>query len=130
VENCLGELVAILPHLAKALKLVREENERERLRREEERKRQEEERQRQEEYDRKAKVVGKFLRRWNESNAFRDFAAAIQDGVDKSPAQNGQKQEVLEIAKWIAHHAKNLNPLEDFESMIDEFNDPPWQYGW
>jgi hypothetical protein len=130
VENCLEDLVAILPHLAKALKLVREENERECLRREEERKREEEERQSQEEYDRKAKVVGEFLRRWNESKAFRDFAAAIQDGVDKSPVQDGHKQEVLEIAKWIAHHAENLNPLADFESMIDEFNDPPWQYGW
>jgi|ERR1700678_965554 len=57
VKNCLDELVAIFPHLAKALKLVREENKRERLRREEERKQEEEEQQRQEEYDRKAKVV-------------------------------------------------------------------------
>lgn len=121
VENCLGELVAILPHLAKALKLAREENERDRLRREEERKQEEEERRRQEEYDRKAKVVGEFLRGWNESKAFRDFAGAIEDKAEQLSLQDGQKQEILEITKWIARHAENLNPLADFEWMIDEF---------
>ena len=64
--------------MAKALKRVREEAERERLRIEEDRKQREEERRRQEEYDRKAKVAGEFLRRWNESKAFRHFAAAIE----------------------------------------------------
>ncbi|MBZ5700405.1 MAG: RWP-RK domain-containing protein [Acidobacteriia bacterium] len=129
-ENCLGELVAILPHVAKALKLIREENERERLRREEERKQAEEERRRQEEYDRKAKAVGEFLRRWKESKAFRDLAAAIEEKAESSPVRDGQKQEILAIAQWIAQHADNMNPLADFGWMIDEFNDPPWQYSW
>ena len=130
VENCLGELVAILPHVAKALKLIREENERERLRREEERKQAEEERRRQEEYDRKAKVAGEFLRRWKESKVFRDLAAAIEEKAESSLVQDGQKQEILAIAQWIARHADNMNPLADFDWMIDEFNDPPWQYSW
>jgi hypothetical protein len=128
VENCLGELVAILPHIAKALELVREDNERERLRREEERKHAEEQRRRQEEYDRKAKVVGEFLRRWKDSEVFRDLAAAIEEKARSSAVQDGQKLEILAIAQWIAQHAENINPLVDFDWMIDEFNDPPWQY--
>jgi hypothetical protein len=61
IENCLGEVVAILPHVAKAVKLVREEKERARLQREVERRKAEEERRRQAEYDRKAKVVCEFV---------------------------------------------------------------------
>jgi hypothetical protein len=128
LEDCLGELVAILPHVAKALKLVREDNERERLGREEEQRRAEEERGRQEEYDRKAKVVGGFLRRWKESKAFRDLAVAIEEEAEISPVQDGQKQEILAIAQWIARHADNVNPLADFECMIDEFKEPPWSH--
>jgi hypothetical protein len=128
LENCLGELVAILPHLAKALKLVREENERDRLRREEERKQREEEHERQEEYDRKAKVAGEFLQRWRDSKAFRGLAVAIKEKAESSPAQDSQKREILALAQWIAQHANNLNPLDDFDWMIDEFNDPPWPY--
>lgn len=115
----------MLSPLAKALKRVREEAERERLRIEEDRKQREEERRRQEEYDRKAKVAGEFLRRWNESKAFRHFAAAIEREAQQSSVQDERKQEILKIAKWIAVHAENLNPLGDFEWMIDEFHDPP-----
>lgn len=130
VENCLGELIGILPHIGKALKLVREENERERLRREEERKQAAEERLRQEEYDRKAKVVGEFLQRWKESKAFRDLAIAIEQKAESSAFEEGQKQEVLTIARWITQHADNVNPLADFDWMIEEFSGPPYQYRW
>jgi hypothetical protein len=130
VENCLGELVATLPHVAKALKLIREENERERIRREEERKQAEEQRRRQEKYDRKAKVVGEFLRTWTESKAFDELAAAIREKADSLPVQDVQKGEILAIAEWISEHADHLNPLADFEWMIDEFKDPPRQYSW
>jgi hypothetical protein len=128
VEKHLGELVATLPHLAEAIKRIREENERERLRREEEQRQMEERRRRQEEYDRRSKVVGEFLRAWKESQAFRDLAVAIEGKVESVAMEDGQKQEILTIAQWIARHAENINPLGRLEWMIKEFKEPGWKY--
>lgn len=130
VENCLGEVVAMLPHVARALRLIREENERERLREQEERKQAEEARRKQEEYDRKAKVVNQFLQGWKDGAAFRDLADAVRRKVEASSVRDDQRQEMLAIANWIAHHADYIDPLTDFDWMIDQFNDPPGQYSW
>ncbi len=128
VEKCLGDMLALLPHLAKSLRLVREEDERERLRREEEAKRAEEERRRREEYERKAKVAAEFLKEWNASRGFRELAAALTESTQNAALEDAQKQEMLGIAEWIARHAENLDPLKHFEWMIKNFKKPSWQY--
>jgi hypothetical protein len=73
-------------------------------------------------------VVGEFLRTWTESKAFHELAAAIREKADSLPVQDVQKVEILAIAEWISEHADHVNPLADFEWMIDEFNGPPQQY--
>lgn len=128
VEKCLGDMVAVLPHLAKSLRLVREENERERLRRQEEEKRAEEERRRREEYERKAKVAAEFLKEWNASRSFRELAAALTESTQNAPVDDAQKQEILGIAQWTARHADNVDPLKHFRWMIGNFRKPSWQY--
>ena len=128
VEKFLGDMVAVLPHIAKSLKLVREENERERLRRQEEEKAAEHARMRREDYERKAKVAAEFLKDWNASENFRKFAAAIADSVQGASVEDAQKQEILEIAQWISRHADNVDPLRHHSWMIDNFKKPSWQY--
>jgi CRISPR-associated endonuclease Cas1 len=113
-ESCLGEFVSLLPHRARSLKLVREENERERARYEEDRREAEEERLREEEYQRKADVVGELLTNWKKSKAFRDLAAAIRERTNTSIASDDQKQNMLQIAHWIDSHAEYVDPLTDF----------------
>jgi hypothetical protein len=126
VENCLGEIVAVLPHIAKAVKIVEEERERRRLRWEEEARQAEKERRRQEEYDSKAKVADEFLQRWRDSKAFRELAQALRQEVENSSLSDQQKQEARVIAEWLTRHADYVDPLTDLEWMIGEFKDEPW----
>lgn len=128
VEKCLGDMVAVLPHIAKSLKLVREQTERERLRREEEEKRAEEARRRREEYERKAKVVAEFLKNWSESRRLRELAAAVAKSTETTDLDVDQKKGILEIAQWIVHHADNVDPLKRSDWMIKTFSKPSWQY--
>lgn len=121
-------MVAVLPHIAKSLKLVREETERERLRREEEEKRAEEARRRREEYERKAKVVAEFLKNWSESRRLRELAAAVAKSTETTDLDVDQKKGILEIAQWIVHHADNVDPLKRSDWMIKTFSKPSWQY--
>jgi hypothetical protein len=75
-------------------------------------------------------VVGEFLRTWTEGKAYHELAAAIREKAESLPVQDVQKVEILAIAEWISEHADHMNPLADFEWMIDEFNVPPRQYNW
>lgn len=120
VENCLGEALAILPHLAKALREVREDHERERLREEEERRQAEKRRAERAEYDRKAKITTQFLRGWKDSKALHKFAVAIEELAGKS-SRDEQKKELLEMAKWIGTHADYVDPLTDLNWMTNQF---------
>jgi len=128
LETCLGEFIAVLPHVAKAVKAVKEERARENARRQEEAKQAEENRRKQAEYDRKAKVVAQFLQGWRESKALRAFVAAIEKKLNSSAIGAEQKQEMQAIAEWIAHHADYVDPLTDFDWMVGEFKNPSWQY--
>lgn len=126
VEDSLNDCVAVLPHLAKAIKLVKEEAERQRMQWQEEEKRREEHRRRQEEYDRKSKVADQFLEFWNRSKTFRELANSINENLENSPLGDKEKTEVRKISRWIARHAENNNPLMHFDWMIRKFNDSPW----
>jgi hypothetical protein len=128
LENCLGEFVAVLPHIAKAIRTVNEERARENARRQEEAKQAEENRRKQAEYDRKAKVVAQFLQGWREGKALRAFAAAIKKKLDSSTIEAEQKREMQTITEWITDHADYVDPLTDFDWMVEEFKNPPWQY--
>jgi hypothetical protein len=128
VESCLGAFVAKLVPIAKAIKLVREERERERLRRIEEEKRPEEQRIRREKYNRRSQVVTKFLQGWQQSENLRLLAAAINKQLEDSTPDNDEKQMIREIAEWISTHADDTDPLLHFNWMIRQFNDPPYQY--
>ena len=89
----MGEFIAVLPHIALLVKVVKEERARENARRQEEAKQAEENRRKQAEYDRKAKVVAHFLQGWRESKALRAFVAAIEKQLDSSAIEAEQKQE-------------------------------------
>lgn len=130
IENCLSEFVAMLPHLAKSLKLVREDNERKRLQQEQEAKRAEENRRKREEYQRRATVVEQFLTNWKQSNACREFAAAMEQKKSSASATDDQKQRMSEISQWIVRHADNIDPLNHVDWMVKQFNEPPWKYNW
>jgi hypothetical protein len=123
----LTDCVALLPHLAKAIKLVEEEAERKRIQWQQEAKRREEQRRRQEEYDRKSKVAEQFLEAWSESKAFHELAGSISEKMENTAIQDKEKEELRRISDWIARHADNINPLAHLEWMIRKFNDSPWQ---
>lgn len=128
LENCLGEFIAVLPHIAKAVRAVKEQRARENARRQEEAKQAEENRRKQAEYDRKAKVVAQFLQGWRDGKALRAFSVAIKKMLDNSTIDAEQKSEMQTIAEWITHHADFVDPLTDFDWMVEEFKNPPWQY--
>jgi hypothetical protein len=54
--------------------------------------------------------------------------AAIEKQLNSTAIEADQKQEIQAIAAWIAHHADYVDPLADFDWMLDEFKNPSWQY--
>jgi len=128
IEDCLSDFVAILPHVAKLEKIVKENREREEMKRREEQKQAEDLTRKREEYARKEKVADRFLDLWRKSKAFTDLADSINKALETSTATEEQETEIRKISDWIAKHALNLDPLTDFDWMIRQFKDPYSHY--
>ena len=115
---------------ANALKRERRERAERERRWAEERKREEEARRHREEYDRKAKIIEKFVHSWNESKHVRDFAAALKETAAGPSMPDDQKQELHAMVDFALRHANYVDPLTDPKWMIANFKNPPWQYGF
>jgi hypothetical protein len=129
VEHCLGEMFATFAVTANAVKKYREDRaEAERKRIEEQKLAYERQRQR-DEYNRKAEIITKFSKSWEEGKLLRDFAAALKTDTDLRELPEEQKQELYAIAEFASRHAHFVDPLTDFAWMIHNFKKPSWQYG-
>jgi hypothetical protein len=125
VENCLTDFVATLPFLAKAIKFVNEEHERQRKQCQEEQRLREEQHRIQAEYDRKAKVADQILEFWNRSRNLQELANAMNGRIETSAIDDAEKAKLREISSWIARHAEKNDPFADFEWILEEFYDSP-----
>lgn len=115
------DFVGTLPYLAKAVKIVNEEAERERQRWQEERRLEEERRRINAEYDRKAKIVDQILEFWNRSKEFQELANVMNARIESSTIDETEKAKLREVSSWIARHAENSDPFADFEWIVDAF---------
>jgi len=76
----------------------------------------------------KAKVASKLSLDWHESNLLRSFAVALRKSVKLKGRTEEQKQELLAIVSWMNDYADALNPLSNFNKVIDQMKNPPWFY--
>ncbi|MGH9717037.1 MAG: hypothetical protein ACRD4R_09975 [Candidatus Acidiferrales bacterium] len=82
-----------------------------------------------EEYNRKAKVVEQFFEMWQKGKTARELASCLDKELEKAVINDEHKQNLREMADWIAHHAENIDPLAHVDWMIRKFNARPgWGY--
>ena len=122
LENCLNSIIAGLAAAAqgeKALRLRREEWERERQ--EDQRRRWEEEEQRRKE-DEKIKHLEKLLANWIQSQKIRKFLAEVERAV---MLNNGKTANLTDWITWARDYADSIDPIYlTFESAsTQEYDD-------
>jgi hypothetical protein len=109
LENCLNSIIAGLGAAAegeKALRLRREQRERERQ--EEERRRWEEEERRRKEEE-KIKHLEKLVANWNQSRRIRDFLSEVEKAAAENPAK--KTDNLADWLSWAHAYVDSIDPI-------------------
>lgn len=130
LEDCLGPFIQNLPRAALAIRLDREESERQRQQWAEEAKQRKEANRRQAEYTRKAKLVIRLSNELDQSKQVLQFAAVLRSATNTQDLNDDKRNELSEMAEWSENYASALNPLSRLERALREFKKPPNPYGW
>lgn len=124
LEESLGEVIAGIEPLVRAIEAVKEERERWHRQLAEEQKKREEERRRHEEFVRRGGVVAKAAEALRQSQLVRRFAITVGNSPKLEQLNTESLRLVRELLAFCSEYADSIDPTCDFDKLLKNFEKP------
>jgi hypothetical protein len=121
VEDCLGELIAGVGVLARAIKEVKAERQRWHEEYEAKQKRRREEEEREREFARRGEVISKAAQALHQSQLVRRLVVCLGNSPHLNKLDNECLSQIRELLEWCSEYANRIDPTCEPEVLLHSF---------